>query len=78
MRYIVFIICQGTYDYGEQLVQAALVLRRSCRFVLTPVQEREEILRRVWEPVADMIIERGKRLDAAVEFYKNSEKVNIS
>jgi hypothetical protein len=66
---------KGTYDYGEQVVQAALVLRRSCRFVLTPVHEREEMLAKVWERVADMIIERGKRLEAAVEFYKNSEKV---
>ena len=66
---------QGTYDYGEQVVQAAMVLRRSCRFALTPVHEREEMLAKVWERVADIIIERGKRLEAAVNFYKNSEKV---
>ena len=52
-----------------------MVLRRSCRFALTPVHEREEMLAKVWEQVADMIIERDKRLEAAVEFYKNSEKV---
>ena len=52
-----------------------MVLRRSCRFALTPVHEREEMLAKVWERVADMIIERGKRLEAAVDFYKNSEKV---
>ena len=57
------------------MVQAALVLRRSCRFALTPVHEREEMLAKVWERVADMIIERGRKLEAAVEFYKNSEKV---
>ena len=57
------------------MVQAALVLRRSCRFALTPVHEREEMLAKVWERVADTILERGKKLEAAVEFYKNSEKV---
>lgn len=56
-------------------MQAALVLRRSCRFALTPVHEREEMLAKVWERVADIILERGKKLEAAVEFYKNSEKV---
>lgn len=67
---------QGTYDYGEQVVQAALVLRRSCRFALTPVHEREEMLAKNWKLVADMIIERGKKLEEAVEFYRNSEQVN--
>ena len=33
------------------------------------------MLAKVWERVADMIIERGRKLEAAVEFYKNSEKV---
>ena len=76
-HFINFSISQGTYEYGEQVVQAALVLRRSCRFSLSPVHEREEMLEGVWEQVVKMIVVRGQRLEAAAEFFKSSEKVRF-
>lgn len=68
-------IFQGTYDYGKQLLQASLVLRRTCRYELTPNHEMEEKLEGVWMDFSSAMAERGARLSVALMFYRSAEMV---
>ena len=43
-----FDLLQSTYDYGRQFLQASLVLRRTCRYELTPNYQMEERLNSAW------------------------------
>nr|XP_006823022.1 PREDICTED: SEC14 domain and spectrin repeat-containing protein 1-like [Saccoglossus kowalevskii] len=66
---------KGTYEYGKQLLQAALVLRRSLRFELSPNHERAQKLSRAWKQFSQGISERSSRLSVSYTFHRNSETI---
>ncbi|XP_023933441.1 uncharacterized protein LOC106181372, partial [Lingula anatina] len=65
----------GTYEYGKQLLQAGLVLRRSLRFDLVPNNERAQKLHEAWKKFSQGINERASRLSSAILFHKNADRV---
>ena len=66
---------QSTYDYGKQFLQASLVLRRTCRYELSPNYEMEEKLNKAWGEFSSAMAERGARLSVALMFHRSAEKV---
>ncbi|XP_077997323.1 SEC14 domain and spectrin repeat-containing protein 1-B-like [Glandiceps talaboti] len=64
---------KGTYEYGKQLLQAALVLRRSLHFDLTQNHERAQKLARAWRQFSHAIGERSSRLSVSYTFHRNTE-----
>ena len=68
-------LIQGTYEYGKQLLQAGLVLRRSLRFDLTPNNERAQQLEEAWKYFSQGTNERANRLTVAAMFLSSAEKV---
>ena len=68
-------LLQSTYDYGRQFLQASLVLRRTCRYELSPNYEMEEKLNSAWGDFSSAMAERGARLSVALMFHRSAEKV---
>ena len=68
-------LLQSTYDYGRQFLQASLVLRRTCRYELSPNYEMEEKLNNAWSDFSSVMAERGARLSVALMFHRSAEKV---
>jgi hypothetical protein len=68
---------QGTYEYGKQLFQAALVLRRSLRYDVLPNNERAQKLADAWKKFSQGINERASRLSVAAVFHRNADKVSV-
>ncbi|CAH1789041.1 unnamed protein product, partial [Owenia fusiformis] len=66
---------KGTYEYGKQLLQAALVLRRSLRYDVAPNNERVHRLNVAWKRFSMGITERSNRLSVAAAFHKNADTV---
>ena len=75
MRTILF---QGTYEYGKQLLQAALVLRRSLRYDLEPNNIQSHRLANAWKKFSQGINERAIRLNNVFIFNKNADAVSAS
>ncbi|ESO86303.1 hypothetical protein LOTGIDRAFT_129439 [Lottia gigantea] len=67
----------GTYEYGKQLLQGALVLRRSLRYELEPNNERVYRLEEAWKKFTQGTSERTNRLTVASMFMTASDKVRI-
>lgn len=66
---------KGTYEYGKQLLQAALVLRRSLRFDIEPNHERAQRLEEAWKRFSKGTSERANRLTVLALFLNESDKV---
>lgn len=66
---------QGTYDYGKQLLQASLVLRRSLRYGIEPNHEQTRRLEEAWKRFSTGTSERANRLTVSAMFLSESEKV---
>ncbi|XP_044173190.1 SEC14 domain and spectrin repeat-containing protein 1-B-like isoform X2 [Acropora millepora] len=66
---------RSTYDYGRQFLQASLVLRRTCRYELSPNYEMEEKLNKVWSEFSSAMAERGARLSVALMFHRSAQKL---
>ena len=66
---------QSTYEYGKQLLQAALVLRRSLHHDLKPNHERAMRLLDVWKKFSQGVNERASRLNGIAVFHKNADSV---
>ena len=66
---------QGTYDYGKQLLQAALVLRRSLRYEVEPSHERSRRLEEAWRRFSKGTSERANRLTVSAMFLNDSDNV---
>ena len=68
---------QGTYEYGKQLLQAALVLRRSLRYELEPNHDRSRRLEEAWSRFSQGTSERANRLTVSAMFLNESDKVMV-
>ncbi|XP_074642495.1 uncharacterized protein LOC141899810 [Tubulanus polymorphus] len=66
---------RGTYDYGKQLLQAGLVLRRSLRYNVAPNNELAQQLANAWKKFSNGVSERSSRLSVSHVFHKNSDEV---
>ncbi|CAL1540820.1 unnamed protein product, partial [Lymnaea stagnalis] len=65
----------GTYEYGKQLLQAALVLRRSLRQDIEPNHDRARRLEEAWKRFSQGTSERANRLTVSAMFLNESDKV---
>ncbi|KAK3083009.1 hypothetical protein FSP39_011505 [Pinctada imbricata] len=65
----------GTYEYGKQLLQAALVLRRSLRYSLDPNNDRAQRLEEAWKCFSHGTNERANRLTVAAMFLSSADKI---
>ncbi|KAL5005801.1 hypothetical protein ScPMuIL_016959 [Solemya velum] len=65
----------GTYDYGKQLLQAGIVLRRSLRYDLIPNNQIAYSLEEAWKLFSQGTNERSNRLTVAIMFFTSSERV---
>ncbi|GFO38536.1 sec14 domain and spectrin repeat-containing protein 1 [Plakobranchus ocellatus] len=65
----------GTYDYGKQLLQAALVLRRSLRYEVEPSHERSRRLEEAWRRFSKGTSERANRLTVSAMFLNDSDNL---
>ena len=66
---------QSTYKYGEQLLKAALVLRRSLRFDLEPNNRQMTRLSFAWKLFSRGVNERTVRQNSVTLFVKHSDMV---
>lgn len=71
------LILQGTYQYGKQLLEAALFLRRSLRYSLDDNNLVAEQLERAWKKFSQGTMERATRLTLLAMFISSSDKVKI-
>ena len=67
---------QSTYEYGKQLLQAALVLRRSLRYDLEPNHDLSRRLNQAWKRFSQGINERTARLNKVHIFNRNADIVS--
>ena len=74
----VILLFQGTFDYGKQLLSAALVLRRSSRFNTEANEAMTNDLEGIWEQFEVGLQQRAERLSLAGKFQRKFAKVNIS
>lgn len=66
---------QSTYDYGRQLLQATVVLCQSLRCTSRSSGDTLPRLNRVWKQFTVASEERVHRLEMAIAFHSNAEKV---
>ncbi len=66
---------QSTYEYGKQLLQAALVLRRSLRCDLEPNHALARRLHQTWKRFSQGVNERTARLNKVQIFNRNADLV---
>lgn len=65
----------GTYQYGKQLLEAALFLRRSLRYSLDDNNFVAEQLERAWKKFSQGTMERATRLTLLAMFISSSDKI---
>ncbi|XP_076451161.1 coiled-coil domain-containing protein 141-like [Babylonia areolata] len=65
----------GTYEYGKQLLQAAMVLRRSLRYPMEPNHNQSRRLEEAWKRFSQGVSERANRLTVCSLFLTASDKV---
>ena len=68
-------VAQSTYDYGRQLLQATVVLCQSLRCTSRSSGDTLPRLNRVWKQFTVASEERVHRLEMAIAFHSNAEKV---
>ncbi|ELW63755.1 SEC14 domain and spectrin repeat-containing protein 1 [Tupaia chinensis] len=68
-------VAQSTYDYGRQLLQATVVLCQSLRCTSRSSGDTLPRLNRVWKQFTIASEERVHRLEMAVAFHSNAEKI---
>lgn len=68
-------VAQSTYDYGRQLLQATVVLCQSLRCTSRSSGDTLPRLTRVWKQFTVASEERVHRLEMAIAFHSNAEKV---
>ncbi|KFP52372.1 SEC14 domain and spectrin repeat-containing protein 1, partial [Cathartes aura] len=68
-------VAQSTYDYGRQLLQATVVLCQSLRCTSRSSGDTLPRLNRVWKQFTITSEERVQRLETAVAFHSNAEKI---
>lgn len=67
---------RSTYEYGKQLVQVSLVLRRSLRIDLTKQQQLAVKLDDTWAKFCRTLSERTASLNIGTAFYNTVREVN--
>ncbi|KAK7113115.1 hypothetical protein V1264_012462 [Littorina saxatilis] len=65
----------GTYEYGKQLLQAAMILRRSLRYPMEPNHTQSRRLEEAWKRFTQGVSERANRLTVSSLFLTSSDKV---
>lgn len=65
----------ATYQYGKQLLEAALFLRRSLRYSLDDNNLVAEQLERAWKKFSQGTMERANRLTLLAMFISSSDKI---
>lgn len=68
-------VAQSTYDYGRQLLQATVVLCQSLRCTSRSSGDTLPKLNRVWKQFTITSEERVHRLEMALAFHSNAEKI---
>ncbi|CAJ0942320.1 unnamed protein product [Ranitomeya imitator] len=68
-------VAQSTYDYGRQLLQATVVLCQSLRCTSRSSGDTLPKLNRVWKQFMITSEERVHRLEMALAFHSNAEKI---
>uniref|UniRef100_A0A672ZBM2 SEC14 and spectrin domains 1 n=1 Tax=Sphaeramia orbicularis TaxID=375764 RepID=A0A672ZBM2_9TELE len=68
-------VAQSTYDYGRQLLQATVVLCQSLRCTTRSSGDTLPRLNRVWKQFSVSAEERQHRLELALSFHGNAERV---
>ncbi|CAH2305855.1 SEC14 domain and spectrin repeat-containing 1 isoform X1 [Pelobates cultripes] len=68
-------VAQSTYDYGRQLLQATVVLCQSLRCTSRSSGDTLPKLNRVWKQFNITSEERIQRLEMALAFHSNAEKI---
>jgi len=69
------VCCQSTYEYGKQLLQAALVLRRSMNLDLEPNNEQASRLAQACRLFFKGVNEQSMRNNSAALFLQQSDDV---
>lgn len=69
---------QGTYDYGCQLLNAALALRQSCKLTETRNSVLANSLWQSWKQLDDISQEQLTRLRVSTVYHRNVDKVNTA
>jgi len=67
---------QSTYEYGKQLLQAALALRRSMHLDLEPNTEQASRLAHAWRLFSKGVNEQSVRNNSAAMFLQQSDDVS--
>uniref|UniRef100_A0A8D3DQ70 SEC14 and spectrin domains 1 n=1 Tax=Scophthalmus maximus TaxID=52904 RepID=A0A8D3DQ70_SCOMX len=68
-------VAQSTYDYGRQLLQATVVLCQSLRCTTRSSGDTLPRLNRIWKQFSVSAEERQQRLELALNFHTNAERV---
>ncbi|XP_077010433.1 SEC14 domain and spectrin repeat-containing protein 1 isoform X2 [Tamandua tetradactyla] len=68
-------VAQSTYDYGRQLLQATVVLCQSLRCTSRSSGDTLPRLNRVWKQFTIASEERVHRLEMAIAFHSDAEKI---
>uniref|UniRef100_A0A8C5R6Q9 CRAL-TRIO domain-containing protein n=1 Tax=Leptobrachium leishanense TaxID=445787 RepID=A0A8C5R6Q9_9ANUR len=68
-------VAQSTYDYGRQLLQATVVLCQSLRCASRSSGDTLPKLNKVWKQFTITSEERVQRLETALAFHSNVEKI---
>ena len=68
---------QSTYEYGKQLLQAALVLRRSMQLDLEPNTNQAQRLAQAWRLFFKGVNEQSVRNNSAAVFLQQSDDVRL-
>ena len=67
---------QSTYDYGKQLLQASLGLRRSLHIDVAPNVEQTRRLEEAWQKFSQQISQQLSQRHATELFERRSEEVS--
>ncbi|GAB6028443.1 hypothetical protein CHUAL_002604 [Chamberlinius hualienensis] len=66
---------KGTYEYGRELLQTALSVRRICKYQQEPNTEISQRLFHAWKTFLIGSAERATRLKVCITFYRNSNEI---
>lgn len=72
------VVFQGTYEYGCQLLNAALALRHSCKLSEEYNSELTQNLRHVWNRLQTVGQEQMTRLRVSAVFHRSVEEVSAA
>uniref|UniRef100_A0A0N5AV56 CRAL-TRIO domain-containing protein n=1 Tax=Syphacia muris TaxID=451379 RepID=A0A0N5AV56_9BILA len=67
---------RSTYEYGKQLCQVALVLRRSLRMEVQPQLTLNQKLENIWGKFCRALSESESNINIAIAFYTTANEVN--